>query len=110
MQWWLIVILVILAVLLLANLHPIRVRVEGNASERLNLSVILRPFGIFPGKIKIVDIQDRPFGKKKDADQEEQKRQRRFLRFGRRKTDKEDASRRKNPFTGRICVFCWKAH
>lgn len=99
MQWWLIVVLVILAVLLLASLHPIRVRVEGSASERLNLSIVLRPFGIFPGRIKIVDIQDRPFAEKKDANRGKKRNQRRFFRFGRRKTG-DGKSSKKGFFTG----------
>lgn len=65
MDWWLILIIIVLAaaVLLgLAALHPIRLQVEGSAAAALNLQIILKPFGIFPGKVKIVDIKDRPWG------------------------------------------------
>ena len=64
MEWWLILIISVLAVALLlalAALHPIRLWVEGSAADTLNLQVILKPFGIFPGKIKLVNIENRPW-------------------------------------------------
>lgn len=44
---------------ILAALHPIRLWINGSAAETLNLQIILKPFGIFPGKIKIVNIENR---------------------------------------------------
>lgn len=78
MDWWLILIIIVLAaaVLLgLAALHPIRLWVEGSAAAALNLQIILKPFGIFPGKIKIVDIKDRPWGEKSQAEPESETEQ-----------------------------------
>lgn len=74
MEWWLILIIIVLAVALLltlASLHPIRLWVEGSAAETLSVQVVLKPFGIFPGKFKLVDIVDRPWGGAADKDEAE---------------------------------------
>lgn len=68
MQWWLILILAIILILILASLHPIRLWIDGRAAETLNLQIILKPFGIFPGKIKIVNIENRPWNQGKEKD------------------------------------------
>ena len=61
MPWWLILIAVILLLLVLGAMHPLRVRIEGRAADVLNLQLVLMPFGIFPIKIRIIDLKDTPY-------------------------------------------------
>lgn len=61
MPWWLILITVILLLLVLGALHPLRVKIEGSAADVLNLQLTLMPFGIFPLKIRIINIKDTPY-------------------------------------------------
>lgn len=75
MQWWLILILAIIILVILASLHPIRLWVEGSADDKLNLKIVLKPFGIFPGKIKIVNIENKPWsGEQETAPKEAKKK------------------------------------
>lgn len=102
MPWWLILIAVILLLLVLGALHPLRLKVEGQAAATLDLRLTLMPFGIFPFKIRIIDIKDTPYDqlgqnrktkkkkkkqKSKNKDQTENKEKQSFtetIPFGRR--------------------------
>lgn len=92
MQWWVILILVIIVLLILAALHPIRVRIEGSIVDNLNVSVILKPFGVFPGSFKLIDIKNKSLNdlneKKTDKNNMKRKKKLRPSFFKKKKVTK----------------------
>lgn len=100
MPWWLILILIILILLVLAALHPIRLQAEGRAADTVDLMIVLKPFGIFPGKFKIVNIVDKPFDSFNKGKKTERKKRRRFLK----KRNKAGAADEKQNFAEKLPI------